>query len=540
MRAWMKDEEGAVAVIVAIVGFVLIVVSALVVDMGYWYNVRRQLQAAADSAALAGCRELAVDADDGQIWDTVTAFANENAVLPVDGIAVVPPSPGGDSDIGDDFVKVTVSSDAVGFFGRLLGRDTNTIRAQSKAQIGYLAGARTPMPWALPILHVDRVVAEVNGSEYDLSPDSDDVWSGWLPSSASGPVEVIAYNDQTLDPAYPDGVPERVGPVANIVRLPATSRFAEVRMPDQMFTSGWGETVRVYIDLTGPLAPGESVMLTFGKKDYTAAPVGGDSYSVSFAAPSTDDLWAVYGATVAIVSGKKPVEELPGSLAFVVRRPTFPIKAVSVDPVAYPAASGQPPRVSVELNDYELGKVYELKVIGGGGESGNFMALDYHTLRHTPYWRHPQDPAEYPDMPNATGMYYDFIAGTADYDFIAHIGDTCWTQTGTLSGPTTVKALEERFGTEPADYAAWVAAGMPASKRVIYVPITEKVQETTGQTPLRIVSFASFYVESFNKDALIRGRFIEYAAPGWIVSPTPPDPLFQVLAPHLVADGVDF
>lgn len=540
MRAWMRQEEGAVAVIVALLGFVLIVVSALVVDMGYWYSVRRQLQAAADAAALAGCRELAVDASDEQIWDMVTAYAETNAVVPVDGITVVAPSPGGQSDIGDDYVKVTVASDAVGFFGRLLGRETNTIRAQSKAQIGYLSGARTPMPWALPILHVERLVARVNGSEYDLSPATGNYWSGWLPSGASGPVEVVAYNDQTLDPAYPDGVPEEFGPTANIIHLPAGSRFADVRLPRQVFTSGAGETVQVYVDLTGPLAAGESVQVSFGKKDYVAAPVGGYSYAASFAAPSTDDLWATFGVGVAIVQANKAVEALPESLVITARRSTYPIKNVHVDPLVVPFGSGQPSEVVVEVNDYELGKLYEMKVIGGGGETGNFMALDYHTLRHTPYWRNPQDPAEYPDMPSATGMYYDFIAGTADYDFIAHIGDTCWTQTGNLSGPTTVDALETRFGTEPADYAGWVAAGMPPTKRVVFVPITEKVQETTGQTPLRIVSFASFYVESVTKDALVRGRFIEYAAPSWIVSPSPPDPLFVVLAPHLVADGVDF
>jgi len=51
------------------------------------------------------------------------------------------------------------------------------------------------------------------------------------------------------------------------------------------------------------------------------------------------------------------------------------------------------------------------------------------------------------------------------------------------------------------------------------------------------------YVESVSNDsggALVRGRFVEYAGPGWLVSSDPPDSPLVVRAPHLVADGVDF
>lgn len=543
MRPRWRSDEGATAVTVALLGVVFIILSALVVDMGYWYNVRRQLQASADSAALAGCRELAVDASDTEIWNLVTAFAQKNAVVPVDNMSVVAPSPGGESDIGDDFVKVTVASNAVGFFGRMLGRDTNTIRAQSKAELGYLTGVRSPVPWALPILRVTRMVAVANGVEYSMSSGSDGSWSGWLPAGSSGSVDVIAYNGQTLDPAYPNGVPEQLGPVTRLIYLPAGSRFKDVRMPKQTFTSGAGESVRVYVDLMAPLAPGESVEVTYGKQTFTAAPVGGNSYAVSFAAPSTDDLWKSSSYSVEIVDGKKAVETLPGDPVFVVRRSTYPIKSVASDPFVFRSGAAAPIRISVDLNSYTYGNTYELKVIGGGGESGNYMAIDFHTLRHTPNWRAPQDPAEYPDMPGSTNLYYDYIAGTASYDFIMHIGDTVWTEPGNMSGPTTRQALEDRFGGEASDFAGWVAAGKPLSKRLVFVPITEKVQEVTGSTPLRVVSFAVMYVESVANDsggALVRGRFVEYAGPGWIVSSDPPDSSLVVRAAHLVADGVDF
>ncbi len=539
----LRADDGAVAVTVALLLTVLIVMSALVVDMGYWYNVRRQLQSAADAAALAGCKELGNGATNAEIWATVTNYATENAVTPVDNIAVVDPSPGGDSDIGDDFVKVTVSSDAVGFFSRVFAADSNMIRAQSKAQLAYLTGAQTPVPWALPILRVTRMVARVNGIEHDLS-GSGGSWSGWLPSGSSGTVDLIAYNGQTLDPAYPDGVPEEIGPVARIVYLPAGSRFADVRIPQQMFTAGYGETVRVDIDIVGTLGGGEFVEVSYDNQHkYKATAVDADTYRVTFAAPSTDDLWATESLKIAIVKANKDVEVLPGEPIIVIRRSTYPILDSHVHPLVFRAGESGAVQVEVELNSYEFGKQYELKVVGGAGETGNFMAIDFHTLRHSPYWRYPQDPAEYPDLPNGTDTYYEYIAGTAPYDFIVHIDDTVWTEPGNMSGPQTRSALITRFGTEPADFDQWVADNQPPSSRLVFIPVTEKVQETTGSTPLRVVSFAVMYVESVSTDsggAAIIGRFVDYAGPGWIVSPNPPGSTLVVRAPHLVADDVDF
>ncbi len=552
MCAWMRRDDGAVAVTVALLAVVLIIMSALVVDMGYWYNVRRQLQAAADAAALAGCRDLASGASNQEIWATVEAYASENAVTPVENISVVDPSPGGDSDIGDDYVKVTVSSDAVGFFARALGRDTNTIQAQSKARLDYLTGAQTPVPWALPILQVTRMVAKVNGVEYPMSQGTDGHWSGWLPSGSSGTIDVIAYNDQTLDPDFPDGVPEEIGPVQRIIYLPTGSRFADVTIPQQTFTydSGEAQTVRVDIELKGPLAGGESVQVVCGKKKYTATSVDADTYRATFSAldlvdKNTDDLWQTTSLTVAIVKANKDVEVLPGQPLLVFRRSTYPIKNIAVDTFVFRSGSPGPVPVEVDLNTYEYGELYAMKVVGGDGENGNFMAIDFHTLRHEPYWRFPQDPAEYPELPHGTNMYYDYIAGTASYDFIVHIGDTVWTEPGNMSGKQTLDALDIRFAGESSDFAGWTAAKMPPSKRLVFVPITEKVQQANGITPLRVVSFAVMYIESISTtgsqgNTLIRGRFVDYAGPGWVVSPNPPNSPLVVKAPHLVADGVDF
>ena len=67
-----RDEQGAVAVTVALLLMAFVVTTALVVDIGYWYNVRRQMQSVADAAR---CLELTTGnlvhfiQSDPKIWD---------------------------------------------------------------------------------------------------------------------------------------------------------------------------------------------------------------------------------------------------------------------------------------------------------------------------------------------------------------------------------------------------------------------------------------------------------------------------------------
>lgn len=545
MNRHIRDDAGAVAVTVAIMVIVFVAISALVVDLGYWYTVRRQLQAGADAAALAGCQYLAQEKSDTEIWAIVEEFAAHNDVIPVEGVTVVEPSPGGQSDIGDDYVKVTVRTESPSFFARVFDWESATIAAQSVAEVGYLAGARQPVPWALPILEVTKLVATVDGyGDVELSEQSDGTWTGLLPFGASSrSVDLAAYNDQMLDPAYPEGVPEVMSDVANLVRIPVTSRIADVRMQANTVTSGYGESIRVYVDTKAPLESGESIVAHIGKRDVTFTQLDPTTFTGSITVPDTDDLWASSGFAIAIVKSKKDVESIPTPFLVSVRRSTHPILDVRVSPVAAPDGVSTSARIDVTLNRYTYGLRYELKVIGGGGETGNFMSVDFSTIRHEPYWRHPQDPAEYPGLPGSTSTYYEYVAGTAPYDFILHIGDTVWTQTGNMSGPQTRSALDTRFGSEPADFDGWVAAGKPGSRRLIYVPITQKVQTTTGQSPLRVVSFATFYVEEVVNDsggALVRGRFVEYTAPSWYVTPTPPSSGLVIKTAHLTANHLDF
>ena len=88
--------------------------------------MRRQLQAAADGAALAGCQELILGAtSDGAILDVAEIVRRGrrngpyNAVKPADGGEMATATP--HTEVGADYVKVSVKKDVSLWFARILG-----------------------------------------------------------------------------------------------------------------------------------------------------------------------------------------------------------------------------------------------------------------------------------------------------------------------------------------------------------------------------------------------------------------------------------
>lgn len=554
--ARLARDDGAFAVLFALLLVVIIGFAALAVDVGYWYASKRQLQTAADAAALAGCNDLARGRTNGVIWATVEDYAGRNFGRPLDlpQCSVIPPTAGGLSDIGTNYVKVTVESDSPAFLSRVLGQDRVRIRAQSIARIGYLTGARSPCPWGVPLLRATRVAVSAGGGPVSwLTTQSAGLWTGQLASGSLGSVLVRAFNDQTLDPSYPDGVPEDAPGAGYVVSIPSAAPFVAISIArlsggteypgSVVFTSGYGESVVVYATLAQPLPAGDSLAVKLGNQSFAMTSVTTTLYRGQFAAPTTDDLHKSTTFGVEHKRGGQTVYSLDPAGGFMVRRSTFPIDDVVLQPSALTSTTIGPVQVTVRLNDYQYGQRYELKVTGGAGEIGNFMAVDFATLRHTPYWTQ-QDPREYPDMPTGTsGNYYPYIEGVGGYPFVMHIGDALWTATGNLSGPTTRDALNSRFGGEAADFAGWVAAGKPESRRLVLVPVVEKIQEATGQTPLRVISFATYYVEDIVQrggDVAVSGRFVEYVDAALDVDDDPPPGPFVVQAVHLSAEGLDF
>ena len=139
-------ERGQTLVAAAIVLVALVGATALVVDVGNAYAQRRHLQNAADAAAMAAARELAME-QPGNVDATVREYALErngaqHVVYSVDGSSVT----------------VVVSSTFPTYFAAVVGVPTLSASARAEAGYGY------PKAWVgdlVPIaVHKDAVVPD--------------------------------------------------------------------------------------------------------------------------------------------------------------------------------------------------------------------------------------------------------------------------------------------------------------------------------------------------------------------------------------------
>lgn len=158
-----QDETGAVLIWVALLTIVLLGVSALAVDLGYAYSVKRQLSATSDSAALAGAQEAGLKFSeplvggcgatlDGLITSAVNANHASNAPAGSTGnpdVTIECKDKDGNIATGSDAssisVKVDETSNLDTWFGRVLGVDSLAPAATATARVfgsTFLSGLR--------------------------------------------------------------------------------------------------------------------------------------------------------------------------------------------------------------------------------------------------------------------------------------------------------------------------------------------------------------------------------------------------------------
>jgi hypothetical protein len=132
-----EPERGQILAIVAIAMMVLLGMAALTIDVGSWYVAKRKMQAAVDSAALAGAqrlpnfvaaRDLAAQyaATNGPTGATFT-YSGDARTLDVIGTYVAP-----------------------GIFSKVFGRSTVTISAEAAASSLPLYSAQFASPLGIP------------------------------------------------------------------------------------------------------------------------------------------------------------------------------------------------------------------------------------------------------------------------------------------------------------------------------------------------------------------------------------------------------
>lgn len=557
-----SGESGAVAIIVAVLAVLTLFFSAVIVDVGFYYNMRRQLQAAADASSLAGAMELLVNKDpnDPEIQAKVDEYAAKNAVGPVPDLQVI------DTEVTATYVKVTVEQQAPRlFFGGFFRDGPPTIQAVAKAQVTPVTDAIGLVPLALPIIEVasNVTVRLPSGDEVPLEDKGNGVWRGNVPFDLAADdngyeLDLIAYNGQTTDPAggavqvagyeYP-GVPEEISDFATIVVQESDDPIKDVRLHRNVVTYGSPGQNYLYVetaDSAGPSATSGGGGPNIG--NFSLVPGEPDLWRASISTPSgADDLIRSYPIDVSVGAGPDK-HTIRDATVLIVRRSTYPVEYVA--PGGSTFFSPGPNQISVELklNEYLEGEPYTMKVTGGQAEVGNFMALDFGQIKHPTNWR-CNDDSEYTDIEQPAFRTYlgkpflNPIHGPDD-------ADTICTETGGMAGQLRA-GLEERFeGDADRPYAVWVSLNKPDTKRVVYVPVVEKLPKSganpvAGTYPVRVVRFAGFYVEPSSggpQDELI-GYFIDYKAPG--TGHEDPEICTDAGNPtlctvRLVADGVEF
>ncbi len=142
----------AYVITVLFTSFVLVGMTAAVLDVGSWFRADRALQARVDAAALAGAQALPTDS--GQATALAIEYGSKNG----GGIggnhvtfsmAMVP----------NDTITVDATAPAPGFFSAIFDIDTVTVHAKASARIAGLLEAKYVAPivvnWKHPQLQCD-------------------------------------------------------------------------------------------------------------------------------------------------------------------------------------------------------------------------------------------------------------------------------------------------------------------------------------------------------------------------------------------------
>ena len=142
----LRSESGQVVPFVGLILLgTLLAVCALAIDMGVWFKASRSAQNVADAAALAGVQDLPTDP--AKAVDDAASYALQNGGT-LDGAPTV---------VGNT-ISVRAKQTAPAIFARILGIESETVRATASAQAagtsfvsgtGDANGVGQPMPFAV-------------------------------------------------------------------------------------------------------------------------------------------------------------------------------------------------------------------------------------------------------------------------------------------------------------------------------------------------------------------------------------------------------
>jgi hypothetical protein len=192
----VQEESGQVLVLAALGMTMMLVMVALVVDIGKAYLVQRQLQAAADAAALAGAQHLPDPTEATQVaeeYGPSTGGRNEvttgSLVSTTVTMRCVASAPGCNAAYNAyNAVNVRASSDVKTVFAKILGIDKLTVRASATAC----------SPCSAKPLDI-MVVLDRTGSMCQFAPGHSDPACTDLNNAKTGIRTFLSFMDPNLD-----------------------------------------------------------------------------------------------------------------------------------------------------------------------------------------------------------------------------------------------------------------------------------------------------------------------------------------------------
>jgi Flp pilus assembly protein TadG len=172
-------DEGAVAIVVALLTVVLVGMAAFATDFGLAYSRQRQLQTAADGASLAAAKTFADAATPGLTCSTVVASASGSAVTvarsyhalnaPADAALATGAAPSGwsgDAGVayrcnpaGNVEVRVTNTGTSPAFFGSVFGVSDIDLGRSATAAMGPATAVTGLRPFAVCATAANQLLA---------------------------------------------------------------------------------------------------------------------------------------------------------------------------------------------------------------------------------------------------------------------------------------------------------------------------------------------------------------------------------------------
>jgi Flp pilus assembly protein TadG len=139
--SWRSSERAQVLPLFLFCMIALLGISALVVDTGYWYREKRQLQAGVDAAALAGAEALP---DKASAIDLATTYAGKNGLSNPEVTVST-------SNWPNDTINVRASRTLEGIFSRVLDIASVRVGASATAATEPLTAAANVAPIAVSV-----------------------------------------------------------------------------------------------------------------------------------------------------------------------------------------------------------------------------------------------------------------------------------------------------------------------------------------------------------------------------------------------------